>query len=149
MMKKCEKTIIGILSCFLTIGFSCSKTKEELVIKKIYTRNFKPINFNSSKYTGVRILNTYPNEKVCDGVKTINANLYVCKNEDGGDTLYVFNRCDAVPDFAKKASDESFVIENEKIEKNIPEVVFILVPKSFEIPVNAKSVFASLNRWKD
>lgn len=108
----------------------------------------KKASLDAPHYTELSILKTYVNEKICTE-KTINANLYICKDLKKGDTLYVFEICDKVAWFAKEELHENFVILKEDIKTNIPDSVSILVPKSMVIPTNTKYVFSNLTRLED
>jgi len=135
---------LSIVACLIA---GCS-AKPDLQNRNLYIKGIKRADLGSLQCTGVKILETYPNESVCSG-KITNANLYICENIENGDTLCVFEACSKIPDFAKEKLYENFCIMKENVRKDVPEIVVISVPKSFKMPSNLKYVFSNLTRLID
>ncbi|PYF74243.1 hypothetical protein [Pedobacter nutrimenti] len=141
------KSLAIVLFAIVTIDCK-NNSKTEFEKKTIYISNLRRAILGNGVDTGVRIIKTYPNEDNCLG-NQYNANLYICKNTEDNDTLYVFSICDKVPSFAKVDLNEIFAIDHGDIKKNVPDKVIIKVPKTFSIPSNAKYVFSKLTRIED
>jgi len=142
-----NKLLFCCLILFLFKILGCS-TNPNFERRNCNIKILKRANLGDLQCTGVKILQAFPNESICNN-QNINANLYICENVENGDTLCVFDACNKVPDFAKENLNENFCILKENVKNNIPDSVSILVPKSFRIPLRSKFVFSTLTRLID
>jgi len=88
----------------------------------------------------VNILSFYSSIKRC-GIDKRQVNLFVCKQESTGDTIYVFGECGSgkmIP-FFKGVNIKKGDIRH----KDLKEVI-VSLPEDFIIPENAKYVFSDL-----
>lgn len=139
-----EKQSYSIALLIAAILVSCSN-KPDIMQEVILIRNLRKPSFDTSKiFTRVQILNTYKAQVECN-VNASYANLYVCKQRTNLDTIYVFDECGKVPDFALDTNTNIEVgfYQNDTL-KNHPDHVTVFVPKEFRISKNAKYAFAKL-----
>ena len=126
---------------------SCNTIKIEEKVVSI--DNFKKATLDNAQCTGVAILKTFPSKLLCGERKNL-ANLYICKKLITNDTIYVFELCQKVPEFAlDKNFNENVCIMKEDVKSNVPPQVTIFVDNQLIIPDNAKYIFASLTRIID
>jgi hypothetical protein len=99
--------------------------------------------------TQLKILKVYPAKMECNATEKY-ANLYICKKLITGDTIYVFEECEKIPDFALDTSaDHIPIIDKDDVPKLFPNTVIIFVPTTFEMPHNAKYLFAKLSNIRE
>ncbi|EHQ28200.1 hypothetical protein Mucpa_4109 [Mucilaginibacter paludis DSM 18603] len=104
----------------------------------------RPSYDTSREYTGVQILKTYPAQIDCN-VNSKYFDLYVCKQRTNLDTIYIFNECAQVSDFALDTTINIEVVfyRNDTL-KSHPDKVTVFVPKTLQISKNAKYAFVKL-----
>jgi hypothetical protein len=146
-MKPSLKELFYDMILLLLVFLASCKNKEPSVGQRVIAmKDLKRAALNSSQpYISLQILKTYPVQMEC----TLNvryANLYICKKRlTKPDTLYIFDECGKVPDFAIDTSiniEVGFYIRDTL--KNFPKQVIVFVPKQFRLSKNAKYVFGKL-----
>jgi hypothetical protein len=144
-----RNTFRSLFLIIILFQFSCSDAPGiEFKKKNIHFGGLHRAVLDSGDYTGIHILQAYINEDSCSLGK-LNANLYLAENIRTGDTLYIFDLCSKAPEFIKEDLQENFVIMHEKVKKDIPDSVCILVPQSFRIPLRSRFVFSVVTRLID
>lgn len=110
---------------------------------------FEKATLDNADCTGVTILKTFPSKMLCDS-DTNFANLYLCKKISSNDTVYVFELCQKVLEFAvDKNFKENVCIMKDNVRFRIPKQVTVFVTNKFEISPNSKYIFSSLTRLND
>jgi hypothetical protein len=100
-------------------------------------------------FTQLKILKIYPAKMECSASEKY-ANLYICKQLINGDTIFVFEECEKVPEFALDTSAGHIpVIDKNDVPIEFPNKVIIFVPATFEMPNNAKYLFAKLSNIRE
>lgn len=122
--------------------FSCSMLEQRKVyLDKLQVAKVKMETTSAEDSCAiVDILWFYPSMKRC-GIDKEQANLYVCKQESTGDTLYVFAECG--PDKALPFFKGVYIMKGDIKHKDLKEVI-VSIPENFIIPQKAKYVFADL-----
>jgi hypothetical protein len=107
---------------------------------------YKKVNLDPSiGFIQLKILKIYPAQLDCTAGERY-ANLYICKRLLNADTIYIFEECEKVPQFAFDSSANHIpIIDPNAILVHYPEKVNIFVPANFKIPNNAKYLFAKLS----
>lgn len=88
----------------------------------------------------VDIITYFPNREKCGTNKQL-ANLYLCRQQSTGDTLYVFADCDSEKSIP---FDYNVCIMKSDIKTNIPKEVVVSILRDLVIPKGAKYVFSNL-----
>jgi hypothetical protein len=122
--------------------FSCLMLEQRKVyLDKLQVAKVKMETTNAEDSCAiVDILWFYPSMKRC-GIDKEQANLYVCKQESTGDTLYVFAECG--PDKALPYFKGVYLAKSSIKNKAVKEVM-VSIPENFIIPKKAKYVFSDL-----
>ena len=143
----CHSFGILIMSLFV---FACSADDTEQTFARVVNlQRLKEASIDKNDMsTGVRVLKTYVNEDSCM-LDTHNADLYICRNIENNDTVYVFNICEEVASFALVESVENFVILHDDIRKDADKSVVVKIPSDIVIPKGAKYLLANLTRLID
>jgi hypothetical protein len=135
---------------FVLISTSCLNRKPkppgpQLVTKTVLLKKMKFDLLDSSSYTNVSLIKTYPTHHKCNGDDRF-VNLYICRNDDSKDTLYVFEPCRSIPTYLADSSryNSTLSIAKDDIQKKYPNSVFVDVPKNVGISAGSKFVFAKL-----
>lgn len=96
-------------------------------------------------FTHLKILRIYPSLVECN-VKEKYANLYICKKLMNSDTIYLFEECKMVPNFAYDTSDSHVVIvDKDDVQVHCPSTVTVFVPVDFKMRSDAKYLFAKIS----
>ncbi|TCD17091.1 hypothetical protein EZ456_23605 [Pedobacter psychrodurus] len=88
----------------------------------------------------VDIIAYFPNTEKCGANKQL-ANLYMCREDLTGDTLYVFADCDSEKSIP---FDRGVCIMRSDIKSEVPKEIVVSIPDNFIIPNGAKYVFSNL-----
>ncbi|WP_230150585.1 hypothetical protein [Pedobacter sp. Bi27] len=88
----------------------------------------------------VDIIEYFPNTQKDETNKQL-ANLYLCRQQSTGDTLYVFADCDPEKSIP---FDNNVCIMKSDIKTSIPKEIVVSVPRDLVIPKGAKYVFSNL-----
>lgn len=127
-----------ILVVFL---FNCSEQKKT---REINLSNFKEFTLKDD-HTSFNLIRCYPNNQCTKSI--INSNVYVCALESG-DTIYIFEPCKKVPDFArddfKFKDDLDLIIMKERIQKGFAKNLF--VPIEVQIDTSRRYLVGSITR---
>lgn len=132
----------------LFFGECTNQKKPDFVTRNIHFKTFRSFVMEKEDVIGIKIIKTYPNEKICTS-KIINANLYICEDIRRGDTIYVFSVCNNIPWFVKEIPDENFFLLGETMNNNPPDSINILVPKSFRMKEKSNYIFSNITRLED
>ncbi|HTE01377.1 MAG TPA: hypothetical protein VK668_18955 [Mucilaginibacter sp.] len=131
-----------ILVTFLNCG--CN-TPEKTYTKTIYIKDLKPINLDNRELINITLFKCYPIKIKYNGDKRY-VNLYVCRDNELRDTLFVFESSATVPDYADNGSKFKNVlsIAATEIKDNHPDSVFVDLPPQINISPGSNYVFATL-----
>lgn len=135
---------ISRLFCLFVIAsiLGCSMIKERKInLNQLQLAKLKmETNYSEDSCVVVDILSFFPSMQRC-GINKGQANLYVCKQESTGDTLYVFAQCarDRALPFFKGVN----IMKRDIKHPDLKEVI-VSVPEDFIIPEKARYVFSDL-----
>jgi hypothetical protein len=127
--------------------FSCAMLRQ----RKIYLSELQiakvkmEVGITKDSCAIVDVLDYFPNMEKCESNKQF-ANLYVCKQESTGDTLYVFADCGreiTLPFF------KGVCLAKGSIKNKVVKEVVVSIPENYIIPKKAKYVFSELLWLKD
>jgi hypothetical protein len=118
---KIKNTLLILLLTPLHLLQACNKVEvEERVISLDSLK--KTALDNGGEYTEVRILKTYPKQ---EDSNELSVNMYICKNINANDTVYVFDSSKKVPSFAQDTSiDIGVSIDKREVK------TFVTPPKN-------------------
>jgi hypothetical protein len=122
--------------------FSCSMLKQrKIYLDELQIAKVKMETTNAKDSCAiVDILYYFPNIEKCESNKKF-SNLYVCKQESTGDTLYVFADCGrekTLPFF------KGVYLAKDSIKNKVVKELVVSIPENYIIPKKAKYVFSDL-----
>ena len=133
------------------VFFIASCTSGGIFPKKIFSvGGYQKASLDANKVlTRLKVLKIYPAQLKCNQNEEY-ANLYICKKISDGDTVYVFDQCEEVAEFALDTNaNHTVVINKNDTSVRSPAKVAIFVPVDFKMPKNAKYLFAKLSELSE
>jgi hypothetical protein len=133
------KLIVKVLPMIFLLG--CGK---QVLIKEIDLGDYTEVEI-TDEHTNIELIKSYENFE-CKGDQ-INSNVYQCVL-DSGDTLFVFELCKKMPDFAKNdyeyKADLDLIIDKRNVQLDFQKRINI--PAEVSLGQKGKFIVGSITR---
>ena len=104
----------AVMFFFITFSFYCC-TQQKTKVLSLHLPNYNKKEVTED-YLSVILIKSFSFEQTCNAIE-LYSNAYLCKETDSGDTLWVFEPCAEMYDFAKNdyKEDRDIIIEKKNI----------------------------------